>query len=124
MRVRILLGASLLGAPARSFADDTTVQIVVEKALEDHAECNVTSLAMYPSADEKPEKRTDINPSDFGDITLEEIRANGFGFMWVAKVQRASGVSTPAASAPAAARAPLMCDGSDHRCPRWGAAHV
>ena len=50
VRVRILLGASLLGAPARSFADDTTVQIVVEKALEDHAECNVTSLAMYPSA--------------------------------------------------------------------------
>jgi hypothetical protein len=59
------------------------VQIVVEKALEDHAESNVTSLAaMYPSADEEPEKRTDINPSDFGDVTLEEIHANGFGFMW------------------------------------------
>jgi hypothetical protein len=56
VRVRILLGASLLGAPARSFADDTTVQIVIDKALEDRADCNVTwSLAMYPSANEKPE---------------------------------------------------------------------
>ena len=44
VRVRILLGASLLGAPARSFADDTTVQIVIDKALEDRADCNVTDV--------------------------------------------------------------------------------
>ena len=93
----MLHGKSQLAAPSRPFADETTVQHVVGKALEPFSEYSVKVLEVFPDADETPMKKSQFFPDDFEQVRLSELAA--YGYFWVAHVQRTDGLSTPAAMA-------------------------
>jgi hypothetical protein len=96
VRVRILDGKTQLAAPSRPFAEDSSLQHVVGKALEPFPDCSVTVLDVFPDAAEVSMKKSQFFSEDFKDIKLSDVAA--MGFFWVAHVTR-DGLSTPAAMA-------------------------
>ena len=96
VRVRILDGKTQLAAPSRPFAEDSSLQHVVDKALEPFPDCSVTVLDVFPDAAEVSMKKSQFFSEDFKDIKLSDVAA--MGFFWVAHVTR-DGLSKPAAMA-------------------------
>ena len=95
VRVRLLHGTRLVGAPVRPFASDATLQTVLAKVLEAHPGAAVQSLEAFPDANEKPTSRSEFQPEDFGKITVGELAEQSLGLFWVAHVLYATKVPMP-----------------------------
>ena len=95
VRVRLLHGTRLLGAPVRPFASDATLHTVLAKVLEGHPGAAVQSLEAFPDANEKPTSRSEFQPEDFGKITVGELAEHSLGLFFVARVLSATNVHTP-----------------------------
>jgi hypothetical protein len=103
VRVRVMLGQAQLACPMRPFAASATLALVVNKALEPFADVTITILDIFSDPAESPMKKTEVFPDDFESITLSDVAE--LGFYWVACVQRADALRTPAARAGSAAAA-------------------
>ena len=82
VRMRLLHGTRLLGAPARPFPSEATLQIVLAKVLEGHPGAAAQSLEAFPDANEKPTNRSEFQPEEFGDITVGELAEQLLGLFW------------------------------------------
>ena len=109
VRLNIMLGSKLLGAPKRPFEGTATIEKVIKTLLEPFADCTVTSLEQFPTAQLERAKKSELYPADFDKMTVDEVAEDGL--YWVATVVRPT-TSTPGMETPAAATAATSCGGS------------
>ena len=95
VRVRIYLGKSLLGEPARPYAPTVTVKAVVDAAIAPFPGMElVDNVEVFN--DSAGNNRTAHLPIDcLGDVHLEELISNGFGTNLVTHVRESGDCSTP-----------------------------
>ena len=97
VRVRIMLGSTPLGAPARVFPTEASIEVVLTKAFEKFQEVSCKVLDVFPSPREEAKTVTQFYPESFGNVSLQDLHA--YGYTWVAHVEREGGMHTPAATA-------------------------
>ena len=102
VRVRILLGKSVLGEPLRPFAPDVSVLVVVDQALEMHQGVELNdAVNVFKDAEEKV--RTAQLPMEcLANITVGELLSSGYGTNLVIHIQSiataaGAGMTTPSA---------------------------
>ena len=82
VRVRILHGKAVLGAPTRPFPVTVTVQHVVDEALKATPNFKLQVLRAYPNAEEKASACSELQIEYLNEMTLEDLQSSGIGFFW------------------------------------------
>jgi hypothetical protein len=110
VRVRILLGKSVLGEPTRVFGHDVSIKDIIDQALEPFNTVKLTgSVDVFKDAEEKV-RMAQLTVSDLDGITVRELILGGFGTNLVAHVENASDKKTY--STPSGASAPTPSSSS------------
>ncbi|KAL1518544.1 hypothetical protein AB1Y20_002833 [Prymnesium parvum] len=84
VRVKLMAGQRILAAPARPYASTKTVKEVLDQVLESHGGALTlrSALDVYPTAEENKSQRTELEKSDLGEITVDDV--SSLGYFWVA----------------------------------------